>query len=55
MDAETQTTTTVDPPFDFAQGRLFGDDNQKNCNDKSEEPMQGFFAALRMTVVYVVA
>jgi hypothetical protein len=21
--------TTADPPFDFAQGRLFGDDNQK--------------------------
>jgi hypothetical protein len=25
---------TADPPFDFAQGRLFGDDNQ-NCNDKN--------------------
>jgi hypothetical protein len=27
--------TTADPPFGFAQGRLFGDDNQKsNCNGK---------------------
>jgi hypothetical protein len=25
---------TADSPFDFAQGRLFGDDNQ-NCNDKN--------------------
>jgi hypothetical protein len=22
-----KTTATADPPFDFAQGRLFGDDN----------------------------
>jgi hypothetical protein len=24
-----KATTTADPPFDFAQGRLFGDDNKK--------------------------
>jgi hypothetical protein len=27
---------TEDPPFDFAQGRLFEDDNKKGkCNDKA--------------------
>jgi hypothetical protein len=33
---------TADPPFDFAQGRLFGDDNQKsNGNGKGNGAMRG--------------
>jgi hypothetical protein len=27
---------TADPPFDFAQGRLFGDDNKKGNNKTIE-------------------
>jgi hypothetical protein len=27
--ATATATATADPPFDFAQGRLFGDDNKK--------------------------
>jgi hypothetical protein len=27
---EEQANANADPPFDFAQGRLYGDDNQKN-------------------------
>jgi hypothetical protein len=27
MGYRQQSTTTANPPFDFAQGRLFGDDN----------------------------
>jgi hypothetical protein len=33
VEGTEQATATADPPFDFAQGRLFGDDNQNsNCN-----------------------
>jgi hypothetical protein len=27
---------TADPPFDFAQGRLFGDDNQKGNSNQQQ-------------------
>jgi hypothetical protein len=33
-------TTNADPPFDFAQGRLFGDDNKKGkykCEAKGRQ------------------
>src|SRR5882757_1608450 len=29
-----QATTTADPPFDFAQSRLFGDDNKKSEGER---------------------
>jgi hypothetical protein len=35
-----RTRTTADPPFDFAQGRLCGDDNQ-NGNDGSDSRGRG--------------
>jgi hypothetical protein len=40
MTTRTATTTattsaTTDPPFDYAQGRLFGDDNKKKGKDYS--------------------
>jgi hypothetical protein len=28
---------TADPPFDFAQGRLFGDDNKKSKSSGNSE------------------
>jgi hypothetical protein len=37
--ANARTTAIAEPPFDFTQGRLFGDDNQKGKgknNDKEE-------------------
>ena len=38
--ATATTTTTADPPFDFAQGSLFGDDNKKSkCNGNSNRRM----------------
>ena len=29
----TARKATADPPFDFAQGRLFGDDNKKSNSE----------------------
>jgi hypothetical protein len=50
--ATLKAKANADPPFDFAQGRLFGDDNKKNnSNGKDEEQIQGSFAALRMTAL----
>jgi len=38
----------ADPPFDFAQGRLFGDDNQKNNSrspwDRQSEQLRWYLA-----------
>ncbi len=34
-------TTTADPPFDFPQGRLFGDDNQRQ-EQRQQQPQQPF-------------
>ena len=31
---------TADPPFDFAQGRLFGDDNKKGKNNGTTNDMR---------------
>jgi hypothetical protein len=37
-----KATETTDPPFGFAQGRLFGDDNKNcNCNGFAEEIVCG--------------
>jgi hypothetical protein len=36
---EARATVKAGPPFGFAQGRLFGDDNKKdncNCKDKGK-------------------
>jgi hypothetical protein len=33
-DVRNKDKATADPPFDFAQGRLFGDDNKRTDNDK---------------------
>ena len=33
----------ADPPFDFAQGRLFGDDNKKSKCNKGEVARPGSF------------
>ena len=40
------TGTTADPPFDFAQGRLFGDDNQKGNNKSNGKSNAGPSTAL---------
>jgi hypothetical protein len=31
---EARARATADPPFDFAQGRLFGDDNKKSYSNE---------------------
>jgi hypothetical protein len=42
---KTTTKATADPPFDFAQGRLFGDDNttNKKNNDRGRSQLQPHF------------
>jgi hypothetical protein len=37
---ERTKDATADPPFDFAQGKLFGDDNKKTTATATALPMQ---------------
>jgi hypothetical protein len=37
----------ADPPFGFAQGRLFGDNKKSNCNRNNKEPVATATATAR--------